>query len=348
MALPSRGSTQRWATSHCTASWKILRLFEFQASKLLGFHSPKAPCHMTLKPRLWAAHVLLPAPVERQERCCRHVNFKGSPIPAPNLHLNLRTQTSQAVCHSLSFASGDSLPRLQQQSEVCGCGMPFWPGNLIHHSSRLVQLAFSMQIVGTICSRLEVEPGSSCAWHSWLLPVHAVHAHSARALSTAIWVSWSFCRSTSFIARRVSWNRWPSHCQVRKTTEISNLTMHAELLVQMVLPRHRLHCKLQTPCRLVGTRRSLCVGFLQSAQWTEGRPVEVSLNPLVAIVTPKFPQSSNWISVWKATLRRQLLDVRIYWCCWRTDSGPCISSLFKTGTVDWTPTEQMFQDMSRI
>ena len=84
------------------------------------------------------------------------------PIPAPNLHLNLRTQTSQAVCHSLSFASGDSLPRLQQQSEVCGCGMPFWPGNLIHHSSRLVQLAFSMQIVGTICSRLEVEPGSLC------------------------------------------------------------------------------------------------------------------------------------------------------------------------------------------
>ena len=79
MALPSRGSTQRWATSHCTASWKILRLFEFQASKLLGFHSPKAPCHMTLKPRLWAAHVLLPAPVERQERCCRHVNFKGFP-----------------------------------------------------------------------------------------------------------------------------------------------------------------------------------------------------------------------------------------------------------------------------
>ena len=120
MALPSRGSTQRWVT-HCTA-WTIPRLFEFQVSKLPGFHShPKAPCHMALKPRLWAAHVLLPAPIERQERC-----WRDDRTPIQQQHL--RTETTQAVCHSLSFASGDSLPRLQQQSEVCGCGMPFWPG----------------------------------------------------------------------------------------------------------------------------------------------------------------------------------------------------------------------------
>lgn len=346
MALPSRGSTQRWATSHCTASWKILRLFEFQASKLLGFHSPKAPCHMTLKPRLWAAHVLLPAPVERQERCCRHGNFKGfsnscSKSPSQFENSNISSSLSQPefcfrrFAASLAAAIGGLwlwhaiLARQLDSSLITSCPTCFFYANrgnnlqsfrgrtwqLVHG---ILDLFLSMQSMPIRHMRFQLQSGSLEAFAG--LPL-SLREGSAETAGPHI---------------------------VRYGRQLKHLTMHAELLVQMVLPRHRLHCKLQTPCRLVGTRRSLCVGFLQSAQWTEGRPVEVSLDPLVAIVTPKFPQSSNWISVWKATLRRQLLDVRIYWCCWRTDSGPWISSLFKTGTVDWTPTEQMFQDMSRI
>ena len=272
--------------------------------------------------------------------------------------LHLRTETTRAVCHSLSFASGDSLPRLQQQSEVCGCGMPFWPGknpqprksdSWFIDLARFVQLAFSIQIVGTICNHLEVEPGSLCM---------AFLIYSCPCSPCPFGTCAFKCNLGLLQLLQV----YLFHCEKGQLKPLA-LTLSGtednchtwQCVLQMVLQKHhRLHCKRHAGW--LGPDEVHALGFckapngLKAFLWKFPSILVQEISKQDRTVSchwqwhPSSPnQATEFLYATKATAGCEDLLVLL-----TNRLRPLHFKSFQSGNSYWTPTEQMFRDMSRI
>ena len=181
------------------------------------------PCLMALKPRLWAACVLLPAPSERQaledsswfnmihHSSCFNMfqyvsicfNVHGSSWWVMvgtwfSIKIGRNRSKGMTVFKNKNPFPGDSLRRLQQQLPLFGSGMPFGPGQNGQNGQNVKFCKFGKSSHPFLwLGQLPYQPNAQKS---------ELHIHVKSCASFL-----NYDRFTSSTATRVSWSPW--RCQ---------------------------------------------------------------------------------------------------------------------------------------